>query len=263
MSVGLIVTDLDGTLLDHDSYSYAEALPALDAIRERGLPLVLASSKTRLEMAGLHGELGLRAPFICENGAAICTPVGDGFELQALAPARDEVLAAIRELREAAGYRFTGFADCDAEGIAGMTGLDSAAAALAGRREFSEPLRWEDSPERLDVFRRELAERGLVAQQGGRFLSVSGPADKGQALARLRAQYGGDELSVVALGDSPNDATMLAAADMAVIIASARLADIEISGPRRVIRTTLPGPAGWRDAILELLSEPGSAMAAK
>ena len=48
-----------------------------------------------------------------------------------------------------------------------MTGLDPASAARAAEREYSEPLRWEDSSERLELFREELAGCGLVAQQGG------------------------------------------------------------------------------------------------
>ena len=81
----LVVTDLDGTLLDHETYSYAEAAPALAELRRRGIPLVLASSKTRAEMELLHAELGLSDPFICENGAAICTPTAGGVEVEALA----------------------------------------------------------------------------------------------------------------------------------------------------------------------------------
>ena len=57
----------------------------------------------------------------------------------------------------------------------------------------------------------------------------------------------------VALGDSPNDAAMLEAADVAVIIKSAKSDRIELHQPNRIIRTSRPGPAGWKDAMLEIL----------
>ncbi len=46
----IIVTDLDGTLLHPRTYSFEEARPALELIRQKQIPLVLCSSKTRAEI---------------------------------------------------------------------------------------------------------------------------------------------------------------------------------------------------------------------
>jgi mannosyl-3-phosphoglycerate phosphatase len=72
----LVVTDLDGTLLDEQSYRYDASLPAVRALQALKIPLVLCSSKTKSEMEFLWRELGLSDPFICENGGAIWFPVG-------------------------------------------------------------------------------------------------------------------------------------------------------------------------------------------
>ena len=252
----LIVTDMDGTLLDHHDYSFDAAAEALAAIRARSIPLILASSKTRVEMLRWQQRLSLEDPFICENGAAICTPTGAGELVDELAPGREHVLQVLRTLRVEQGYSFTGFSDLDVEQIARLTGLEPGDAALAAQREYSEPLVWEGDAASLDAFRAALAEQGLRAQQGGRFLSVAGPTDKGQAVTRLRQRYGGQAGSrVIALGDSPNDESMLAVADIAVIIKSGRSADMQLDGPARVIRTDAPGPVGWQAALLPLLAE--------
>ena len=55
----VIFTDLDGTLLDHASYSYAPAEPALALLHKLEIPLILASSKTAFEIAPLREELDL------------------------------------------------------------------------------------------------------------------------------------------------------------------------------------------------------------
>ena len=64
----------------------------------------------------------------------------------------------------------------------------------------------------------------------------------------------GESPLIVALGDSPNDAAMLNSADTAVIIKSAKSSLIHCPKASRLIHTTLPGPAGWNEAILEILS---------
>ena len=72
----LVFTDLDGTLLDHHSYSWAPASQALSRIAKRDIPLILSSSKTRGEILKLRRQLHNRHPFIVENGSAVYVPAG-------------------------------------------------------------------------------------------------------------------------------------------------------------------------------------------
>ena len=64
---------------------------------------------------------------------------------------------------------------------------------------------------------------------------------------------------LIALGDSPNDESLLAAADVAVAIKSAKSDQLQPVGPTRLIRTNRPGPSGWNDAITEILEHFDSA----
>ncbi|MGZ3539253.1 MAG: HAD-IIB family hydrolase, partial [Thermodesulfobacteriota bacterium] len=70
----VIFTDLDGTLLDRDTYSFEPAQPALHLILQRNIPLVLSSSKTRAEIELYRRKLENGHPFISENGGAIFIP---------------------------------------------------------------------------------------------------------------------------------------------------------------------------------------------
>ena len=46
----LIFTDLDGSLLDHESYSFAAAVPLLQELASACIPVVPVTSKTRVEI---------------------------------------------------------------------------------------------------------------------------------------------------------------------------------------------------------------------
>jgi predicted mannosyl-3-phosphoglycerate phosphatase (HAD superfamily) len=53
----VIFTDLDGALLDRETYSFEPALPALRFIKEKKIPLIFVSSKTRAEIEGYRKKL--------------------------------------------------------------------------------------------------------------------------------------------------------------------------------------------------------------
>ena len=260
----LIFTDLDGTLLDHDTYSFAPAAAALNRIARLGIPLVINSSKTAAEITAIQNQLNICQPFISENGAAVYTPVSPAlpateteWRQQHFAEPRESVLATINILRREKNYAFIGFADCDPAGIADLTGLSLEQANLAGERAYSEPLTWQGSNEALKDFLQQLDERQLGAQQGGRFLTVmSKTANKAEAMAWLCEQYAdGRPQLTIALGDSPNDELMLDNANIAVVIQSKRSMDINVTKPELVIRTDLAGPAGWQSAMDQVLAD--------
>lgn len=257
MSRLLIFSDLDGTLLDHHTYSFAAALPALAEIKARQYPLILISSKTRAELLEIHQQLQLDTPFISENGAAVHWQENGQWQRKAFSQPRAKILAALNELGLRFDYRFTGFADASIEEISAMTGLSHEKATLAADREYTEPLIWQDTPERLKNFIAQLAEYNLRATQGGRFLSIMGQFDKCTAMRWLRERYTqvdqSQPLVSVALGDSYNDEAMLQEADIAVVIKSSHSDQLVINKPQWIIRTNNPGPVGWQEAMATIL----------
>src|SRR5690606_41324218 len=52
----LVFTDLDGTLLNHQNYSFAPAKEALALLKYRSIPLIIATSKTFSEVVVLQKE---------------------------------------------------------------------------------------------------------------------------------------------------------------------------------------------------------------
>ena len=65
-----IVTDVDGTLMDH-SYNLSPARKTIKLLDKLNIPVILCTSKTAAEVEIIRKDLNLRDPYIVENGAAI------------------------------------------------------------------------------------------------------------------------------------------------------------------------------------------------
>lgn len=255
----ILFTDLDGTLLDHHSYSWQAASPALQQLRKLRIPLVLCTSKTAAEVSLLHRQLELDTPYIIENGAGIIlTPTG--ISAHFFGKPYSELIPLLQDLRHKYGYRFTGFNDFSNAEIAAETGLDPENARLARERLCSEPIRWQDSQQALLDFQQHLSQYDLQLLRGGRFYHVLGKAaDKGVALHWLLANYpdhNGSNWYSIALGDGPNDQSMLDAADLAVVIPSESGVSPEPKNSQ-IIYAEEPGPSGWNHAVLGILAKKG------
>lgn len=265
----LVFTDLDATLLDHDTYSWAPARPAVTALKEQGFPLILNSSKTLMEMIPLAQELQTDAPLVCENGALVAIPVGSplqpsqaaseqiaGYDIYYLGSSRAQAVERIHLLRtENEEYEFKGYADWTVQEVAEHTGLPIEQAALSLQRLGTEPLHWHGSEESFTQFSAELERLKLTAVLGGRFIHVSGLFTKATGVDWVLAQYKQrwPKLSwlTIALGDSPNDTAMLSATDIAVVIPNHT--KLSPTAPT-VIYAEEHGPTGWNTEILNLLS---------
>ena len=65
-----IVSDVDGTLMDH-SYDLTPAKETIKLLQELSIPVILCTSKTAAEVKVIRKQLNLTDPYIVENGAAI------------------------------------------------------------------------------------------------------------------------------------------------------------------------------------------------
>ena len=264
----LVVTDLDGTLLDHFTYSFAAAREALATLQKLGIPLIPNTSKTSAELGPLRRQLGVNDPFIVENGSAIFLPrdrfpqppggtaFNKDYYLVELGLDYGEILNRLAPLRKR--YDFSGFHDLSDVELEQLTGLDRDQVALSRRRRFSEPIIWQDKDSARAEFLADLDAVGLGTLQGGRFLHVLGKTDKGTALDRLRHLYQqtfSRQFTVIALGDSDNDIAMLEAADWPVVIRSPSHEPPRLHSDKPVTVSELNGPEGWNRCVLALVEK--------
>ena len=246
----VVFSDLDGTLLDHGTYRWDAAKPALDRLAALGMPVVLASSKTAREVDILQEQIGLSGlPAIVENGAGMIGVPGieRAETYDALREALDQIPATLRQ-------NFRGFGDMTVAELAKVTGLPPDMAQLAKARGYSEPGVWSGSNGELDRFIAVLSAGGITAQRGGRFLTLSFGGTKADAMDAVINALRPD--LTLALGDAPNDRTMLEKADMGVIVANPHRPPLpSLVGEKagRITRTQDAGPVGWNVAVMATL----------
>ena len=265
-------TDLDGTLLDHQTYTWTAARPALRALTRGHQPLVIVTSKTRAEVLPLLCELERREPFVVENGGAIYVPAGyfpfqiadadragRGWQRVTLGTPYQTLVAALRTAALRARVSVRGFSQMPVREIAERTGLELTAARRARRREFDEPFIILDGTRRAwPRLRAEIRRLGLRATRGSRFFHIMGANDKGVTVRRLRTWFerlSGSPVRAVGLGDSPNDIPMLRAVTVPVLVArpGGRYDSETSEAVPTARRAGGIGPQGWNRAVLCLL----------
>jgi mannosyl-3-phosphoglycerate phosphatase len=261
----VIYTDLDGSLIDHYTYSYEVAQPLVRKLNAAGIPLVFVSSKTRAEQEVYRRGLGVTGPFIAENGGAIFIPRGyfnfpyeyqrevGGYKVIELARPYAEIRQKLEVIREKYGLSLRGYGDMDTAEVARITGLDMAQAGLAKKREYQETLNLTGSEEEIEVALTHITEAGLGYSRGGRFYGVMAGSDKGRAVRMLTAMFRQKlgRVETIGVGDSGNDMPMLAAVDWPVLVQKPGSLWQEMA-LAKLYRAEGIGPQGWVKAIAEL-----------
>jgi len=245
MRYRLLALDVDGTLLDPDHRLRPREAAAIRAARAAGLAVTLATGKQFRSIRPLLTALDLDGPQICLNGAAVTE--GERAEPLVFSPLRDAdrraVIAAVREA--APDFLISQFAldaiyaDRPHPGLGvfaeygeqeptlvpdlATAPLPPAAKILvAGPRDAIPRLRAEVTPL--------LGGRVYITTTMAEFLEFfAHGADKGTALAALRARLGVPREAVVAIGDGENDIPLLREAGLAVAMGNAGRALREVA----------------------------------
>jgi mannosyl-3-phosphoglycerate phosphatase len=260
----VVVTDLDGTLLDQDTYDWEPARFALERLRALGIPLVFCTTKTRAEVEHWRTITGNAHPFIVENGGAMYIPLGyfpfsvpfarqsEPHEMVQFGEDHTGLIQVLRQAAVETRCTVRAFDDMTPEEISSACTLPVWQATLAKRREFDVAFQIErgDAEALLSAVER----KGKKWTRGGRFYHVTGQNDKALAVMTLLRLYYQihREVFSIGLGDSPGDIEFLKAVDQAVIIQSRASADVVAALPSAVM-TSEPGPAGWSRAVLQMV----------
>jgi mannosyl-3-phosphoglycerate phosphatase len=249
-------------------------------LKEKNIPLVICSSKTRKEIEYYRRKLDNHHPFISENGGGIfipkyyfgfdiplCNPPappfskgGQGgfsedndYHIIRLGAKYSDLRKAIMDLQKE-GFDVKGFGDMTAEELADIANMSIDEAGMAKERNFDEPFIFKGDDVELKRLFEFINAKGFNYTQG-RFFHILGDSDKGKAVSILidlyRRKFG--EVRTIAIGDSPNDIPMLEKVDYPVIVRKPDGSyDRKMDIPN-LIKADGIGPDGWNKAISGLV----------
>ncbi len=261
----VILTDLDGSLLDADTYDYGAARSALQDLRARQIPVMFCTSKTFAEVEPLRREMKNAHPFIVENGGAVYIPNGyfpeapehsirrNGYDVVEFGTSYSTLREGLRAIERKLGIRLKGLGDMNVDEVVATTGLSPIQAMAAQKREYDEPFLVND-PSKMFEIRHEAGQLGLLVVLAGRFAHLVGGTHTGPACRTLlescRKHWGA--IKIAAIGSSLNDIPMLEQADYPFLVEQRGGGYQSGIAFKKLIRVEGIGPVGWATCIQQL-----------
>ncbi len=253
-----VVTDIDGTLMDHN-YNLDPALPTIKWLKELSIPVIPCTSKTASEVRDLRNKIGLKDPFIVENGGAVygnMSSSNEEFEL-ILGETYKELRSKLNLISLELGYSLKPLNDLSKLEITELTGLKGKAIELALDRQWSVPFLNPPDSDRTRLGEIALS-FGTTIYQGNRMSHLlARGSHKGKAVVSLKKFLNQPDAKIIALGDSQNDLPLLEMADMPIVVPGK-------DGPNPFLRKGIssgkfalapaPHSEGWSLAIRDLIA---------
>jgi Cof subfamily protein (haloacid dehalogenase superfamily) len=234
ISIRLIASDLDGTLLRHDGTISPRTIAAFHAARAAGFLTVLASGRPPRTMAPIAAQVGVDGLIVCSNGAIVYDLAQQ--KVIAVEPAAPDALRAlITRLREREptvafatehGHRvgYEPHFPRNERWIHDQPPTIGDAHELCAEDVVKLAIHHpEIAVEALAELARECASEGVSVTFSNRhFIEVAAAGvSKALGLAKVCAMLGVDPAEVLAFGDMPNDLAMLAYVGRGVAVANA------------------------------------------
>ena len=233
----LLVSDFDGTLIDHQLKISNENVEAISSFIAQGGRFLGATGRTELNVRPYTDGIPMSSPWILYNGAAIFDWQSNSFLYKAPLdrPLTEAFVTTVMARFPTINVQvFSGGPFCQVNRDA----LPDRQVVLEGQRFEYKPMDeitedWlkvlfcADDPDEIDAIESMLGDDPLRLQvhkmhSAARYFELTAPgANKGSALVRLRQLLVPAPLTVVAIGDYFNDIEMLQQADISAAPESA------------------------------------------
>jgi len=253
-----IVSDVDGTLMDH-SYDLTPAKETIRTLQKLSIPVILCTSKTASEVKVIRKELNLSDPYIVENGAAIYGESLKKVNGEIILGKKYEILEEILNLiSKEIDYKLIPLNDLTDHEATQLTGLSGNSLELMRDRHWSMPFL---NPPSCLVDRIKLCCKKFKVDifKGNRMSHLlSTNSNKGKAINALKKYSNNQNIQIIGLGDSPNDLPLLLNSDIKIVIPGIEGPNLNLVDQLKGFEFTLasePNGYGWKNEINKLMNK--------
>ena len=264
----LIFSDLDGTFLHHQNYSYGKNDLVIKKLKKNNHQIIFNSSKTFSEIKLILKKFKLTMmPFSCENGATLYFPktvfkkikksqsFEDYWKINLTNKNSLKWYKILKKLKK--DFHFELICDLSKNDLLKLTNLKNIKQML--NREASQLIIWKDSKKNFNEFSKMIKfnYKGSL-NQGGRFVQISSPCNKRIATKEICHIYHEtfhDKYyqPFLALGDNENDRDMLNFAKHACVIKNKYSTPIKLNSLKKnVFYSQKEAPWGWQESLMSL-----------
>ena len=218
----VVLARLEGTPFDPYENGLDSAQAHVEPILRAGIPIVFFSMRTRAELEAIQQELGIRHPFVAEEGGALYVPQHyfgvrfarsidvAGYETVPFGRPHDQVLAALSTSARWLKAPITTMSELSVNDVAMACQLTMLQARLAKLRDHSELFKVTDGTDPKALIQA-LRSTKFQCRAYGEFLHVSAEVDTDQIVDTLLRSYrrAFDTRIFVGIGDPHGDLAML------------------------------------------------------
>ena len=259
----LIFTNLDGTLLHRDKYTFEKIKNFIKDIISDRIYVIPNTSKTDREILSFNQKLGEALPYIAENGSAIkgLNLINKDLPKELILSKEKEELINIfeNEVPENLKIKCKWLSKMNKETQLKILGLPEDQLTNALDRKYTVPFIFNGNKSEINELSKILKSKGLTTQEGGRVISLGDKVNKAKAMQIFIRFFkkNNENIKTIAVGDNYNDLDMLKISDYPCLVFNDqfRLDQIFIDN---LISTNKPSPEGWADVIkmaMEKISE--------
>ena len=251
----IIFTDLDGSLLNKDTFRFDEIEDYFRELISIGIKIIPNSSKTESELLYFNKEYNLNLSFIAENGSSI-----NGLNLIhknlpetiSLGRTVDKIYDIYsKNIPHVLEQKVIFISKLDKREQEKILGLSLHKVKLAMDRKYSIPVQFKGSEVEKNEFIKIMNDAGLTVQTGGRIMTICDKVNKSEAIIKtleLISNKIQNDIITIGVGDNQNDIDMLSETDYSCLVKNDNF-DTSLINIDNLIKSSKPSPLGWADVI--------------